>query len=52
VLLQAVALGHLESLQALRDTVRRSFELKQYLPQRQEEWAEAFARFLGLSRSG
>jgi rhamnulokinase len=52
VLLQAVALGHLESLEALRDTVRRSFELKQYLPRRQEEWGEAFARFLRLGWSG
>jgi len=52
VLLQAVALGHLESLQALRDTVRRSFEQKQYLPRLQEEWAAAFARFLRLGRSG
>ena len=52
VLLQAVALGHLESLQALRDTVRRSFELKHYLPRRQEEWAEAFARFLRLGLAG
>jgi rhamnulokinase len=51
VLLQAVALGHLESLQALRDTVRRSFEQKQYLPRRQEEWATVFARFLQLGRS-
>ena len=52
VLLQAVALGHLESLEALRDTVRRSFELKQYLPRRQEEWGQAFARFLRLGWSG
>jgi rhamnulokinase len=52
VLLQAVALGHLESLEALRDTVRRSSELKQYLPRRQEEWGEAFARFLRLGWSG
>jgi rhamnulokinase len=52
VLLQAVALGHLESLQALRDTVRRSFEQKRYLPRRQEEWAAAFARFTRLGHSG
>jgi rhamnulokinase len=51
VLLQAVALGHLDSLQALRDTVRRSYGQKQYFPRRQEEWADAFARFLRLGRS-
>ena len=52
VLLQAVALGHLESLQALRDTVRRSFEQRRYLPRRQEEWAAAYARFSRLGVGG
>jgi rhamnulokinase len=52
VLLQAVALGHLESLQALRDTVRRSFEQQCYVPRRREEWAAAFARFTKLGVAG
>jgi rhamnulokinase len=51
VLLQAVALGHLESLQALRNTVRRSFELQQYRPRQQSDWEAAYIRFLRLGRS-
>jgi rhamnulokinase len=52
ILLQAVALGHLESLQALRDTVRRSFAQKRYLPKQREEWAAAFERFKRLGCNG
>jgi rhamnulokinase len=51
ILLQAVALGHLDSLQALRDTVRMSFEQQHYLPKHPEAWAAAFARFNRLGCS-
>jgi rhamnulokinase len=52
VLLQAVALGHLDSLQTLRNTVRRSFETRHYLPKQQDAWAAAYQRFQQLGRSG
>ncbi len=51
ILLQAVALGHLDSLQSLRDTVRVSFEQQRYLPKQPEAWAAAFDRFKQLGCS-
>ena len=48
VLLQAVTLGHLASLSALRETVRASFEIERYEPQDRDEWERAAARFAAL----
>ena len=48
VLLQAVTLGHLASLQALREVVRASFEIERYEPQDQAAWPQAAARFASL----
>jgi rhamnulokinase len=48
VLLQAVTLGHLASLSALRDVVRASFEITRYEPQDHDAWQEAYARFIAL----
>ena len=48
VLLQAVTLGHLDSLRALRDVVRASFEITRYEPCDSESWQEAYARFTAL----
>ncbi len=45
VLLQALALGHLEDAAALRRTVRNSFPLETYTPSNFAAWQEAFARF-------
>jgi rhamnulokinase len=45
ILVQAMALGHLESLEAAREVVRNSFELKTYLPQDAAQWDAAAARF-------
>ena len=45
VLLQAVTLGHLEDLAALRRVVRDSFEIEEFVPQDAELWAAASARF-------
>ena len=45
VLIQALALGHLESLAALRDVVRRSFALQSYQPQNTAAWDQAYGRF-------
>jgi rhamnulokinase len=48
VLLQATALGHLESLAALRETVRASFTITPYQPADIPQWDRAFDRFSEL----
>ena len=48
VLIQAIALGHLRSLGALREVVRASFDIEHYEPQDRAAWERAFARFAGL----
>ncbi len=45
ILVQAIALGHLESHEAARQVVRDSFELKTYQPQNTAEWDAAAVRF-------
>jgi len=45
ILVQAIALGHLESHEAAREVVRNSFELKTYTPQDPVQWEAAAARF-------
>jgi rhamnulokinase len=49
VLLQAIALGHLGSLAALRQVVRDSFALQTFEPLAAEGWRAAYQRFLGLT---
>lgn len=51
VLVQAIALGHLDSLAALRAVVRASFPLQTFQPAEPERWDAAFERFARLSRS-
>jgi len=48
VLIQAIALGHLDSLTALRQTVRDSFPVEIFEPENGEVWREAYERFSGL----
>jgi rhamnulokinase len=48
VLLQAVTLGHLASLGALREVVRGSFAIECYEPMEEEAWEQAYARFAAL----
>jgi len=48
VLAQAWALGHLSSLEELRDVVRRSTAEEVYEPAQDERWEEAYRRFLAL----
>lgn len=48
VLVQAVALGHLDSLQALRKTVRDSVPVQTYLPVTDPAWTAARERFAAL----
>lgn len=48
ILVQALALRHLSSLEEGRALVRRSFELSRYEPRDCAAWDEAYARFLGV----
>jgi rhamnulokinase len=48
VLIQAIALGHLESLDELRRVVRRSFAVTTYKPQDAAPWQTAYERFRQL----
>ena len=53
VVVQAMALGLLPSLEEGRELVRRSFEITAYEPSDGDLWDEAYARFLSLlERSG
>jgi rhamnulokinase len=45
ILVQAIALGHLPSLDAAREVVRNSFELKTVTPRDAAQWDAAAARF-------
>ncbi|MGH7595595.1 MAG: rhamnulokinase [bacterium] len=45
VLIQAIALGHLPSLAALRQVVRNSFPTSRYEPQNSELWEEVYKKF-------
>ena len=51
LLIQALALGHLDSLDSVRKIVRESFEVTPYQPQESAQWSEAFARFSHLTSS-
>jgi rhamnulokinase len=48
VLIQAIALGQIDSHQALRQIVRDSFPLESYLPRDEANWQEAYRRFTQL----
>jgi rhamnulokinase len=49
VLIQAIALGHVASLPALRAIVRDSFALQSFEPLEAQGWEGAYQRFLGLN---
>ncbi len=48
VLVQAVALGHIDSIAAGREVVARSFELKTFAPRDTAAWDAAYRRYLHL----
>lgn len=48
VLMQMLALGYITSLAEGRELVRRSFEMKTYLPRETTAWDEAYGRYLNL----
>jgi rhamnulokinase len=49
VLIQAIALGHVQSLAALREIVRDSFSLHTFEPRVTADWQAGYQRFLGLN---
>ena len=48
ILLQAIALGHLSSIEEGRTLVRRSFDVTSYEPQNRSAWDEAYSRYQAL----
>ena len=48
ILVQAVALGELGSLDEARGVVRSSFDVARYEPQDVDRWSEAYARWSQL----
>ena len=50
ILLQAIALGHLSSLEEGRALVRRSFDMTTYQPGNRSLWDEAYGRYLALRK--
>ena len=50
VLVQAITLGHIPSLQSGREIVGRSFPLVRYEPQEQARWEDAYVKFSEFGR--
>ncbi len=50
VIVQAMTTGHLESLTAARDVIRRSSDLKHYDPAPSAAWDAAYARFEAIAQ--
>jgi len=48
VLMQMLALGHIASLEEGRDVVRRSFEMRSYMPHKSSVWDDAYGKYLNL----
>ena len=49
VLIQALALGHIKDLSALREVVRTSSSIREFLPGQGAEWTDAYTRFTALT---
>jgi len=50
ILMQAVALGHIQSLDEARAIVRHSFKPETYQPQEAAQWAAAYGKLCALIR--
>jgi rhamnulokinase len=50
VVMQAIALGHLDTLDDARSLIRRSFEVTHYHPQPDSRWDDAYVRLLEGSK--
>ena len=49
LMIQAIALGHVDSLQTLRKIVRDSFALQTFEPLESQSWQDAYRRFVNLA---
>lgn len=50
IVIQAIALGHLSSLQEARELIRASFPLKEFVPEAPERWLGPSETFEGLNQ--
>jgi len=48
IVMQAIGLGQLGSLSEARDLVRSSFEVEEYHPMQNDQWTEAYSKWLRL----
>jgi len=48
LMVQAMAKGHVGSLNEIREVIRNSFDLKTFLPKNQSEWEKAYQRYLDV----
>jgi sugar (pentulose or hexulose) kinase len=48
LMVQAMAKGHVGSLDEIREVIRNSFDLKTFLPGNQSEWEKAYQRYLDV----
>ena len=48
ILVQAIAVGAIKSLDEAREVVRNSFDVKTYEPRETKKWDEAYERFRGI----
>jgi rhamnulokinase len=48
LMVQAMAKGHVSSLDEIREVIRNSFDLKTFLPENQSEWEKGYQRFLDI----
>ena len=46
--MQAITLGHLDTLDHARSVVRKSFDVEEYHPKWNEGWDKAYEKFLML----
>jgi sugar (pentulose or hexulose) kinase len=51
LLVQALASGHIRSLEEGREAVRRSFDVVSYQPQDSSRWDEAYQKYLSLKNT-
>jgi rhamnulokinase len=51
ILVQAMAVGAVKSLDEARAVVRNSFDVKTYEPRETKKWDEAYDRFRGIVNS-
>jgi rhamnulokinase len=50
LMVQAMAKGHVSSLDEIRQIIGSSFELRTYLPENQSAWEQSYQRFLLIVR--